>query len=72
MSWVTKPVFLVALWLTDVAIFFDFASWCHRLNHVVALFFWRVALDLAWLWDVMSGIFGEEDLRLFDEWARKY
>jgi len=63
MHWVTGPVFFVALRLSDIAISLDFAPWGCRLNHVVALFFWRRALDLAIFCDLVSGTFDKEDLR---------
>lgn len=49
------PLFWVAERLCDLAIFWDFTPGGRRLAHPVALFFWRLAIDLAILCDLMSG-----------------
>jgi len=60
MNWVIRPIFFVALRLSDIAISFDFASWGRRLNHSVALFFWRRAVGLALFCDIVSGVYKGE------------
>ena len=64
MNRVTRPIFFVALRLSDIALSLDFAPWGRRLNHIVALFLLRCALDLAILCDLVSGTFDKEDLRV--------
>ena len=63
MNLVIRPVFFVALRLSDIAISLDFAPWGCRLNHIVAPFLLRRALDLAIFCDLVSGTFDREDLR---------
>jgi len=68
MDWVIRPIFFVALRLSDIALSLDFAPWGRRLNHIVALFFWWCAFDLAIFCDLVSGTFDREDLR--SPWLR--